>query len=56
MDNHVSTINIPNPIPNNPEPLVLPDGDNWEVIYQETGNLSLQPGTMNMVVFPNIVK
>ena len=52
MSNHVATINNPTYTPINPSPLVLPAVEDWAVIDQATGNLTLQPGMSNAVIWP----
>ena len=50
MKNHLTTINTPTYAPSKPAPPVFPTVEDWEVIYQATGNLTLRPGMMNAVI------
>ena len=52
MENHVATINTPPSKPSKPAPLVRPAGEDWAVIDQVTGNLTLRPGRANAVICP----
>ena len=53
MVNYMKKINIPTSEPSKPEPLMHPEGEDWEVIDQVTGNLPLQPGRANAVICPD---
>ena len=56
MENHGATIKAPNSAHRNPESLMRSDGEEWEVIDQAAGNITLQPGMANVVIFPKIGK
>ena len=56
MENHVAKINTSPSTPSNPEPLMCPAGEDWAVIDQVTGELTLEPGRANTVIFPDTVK
>ena len=54
--NHVATINTPPYKSSKPAPLVRLAGEDWAVINQVTGNLVLQPGRANAVIYPKTGK
>ena len=56
MENHEATINTPPSKPSKPAPIVRPAGEDWAVIDQVTGKLTLQPGRANSVIFPETGK
>ena len=56
MTNHVAKINTPTSTPSNPAAIVRPEGKDWVVIYQVTGNLAVEPGRANAVICPEKVK
>ena len=56
MANHVATINIPTTVPIKPSPHMSLSGEDWSVIYQSNGELTLQQVMVNAVVLPETGK
>ena len=56
MSNHVAKINTPPSKPSKTAPIFLPEGEECAVINQVTGNLILQPGRSNAVIWPKTGK
>ena len=56
MANHVETITTPTDTPSKPAPLMRPAGEDWAVIDQVTGKLTLEPGIANAVIYPKTGK
>ena len=56
MSNHVATDKLPTPAAINLSIIVPPVGEDWALINNDKGYITLHPGLMNVFLFPDTYK